>query len=228
MTHTHQQSELFDVASLVDRLGALGLRGIGRVETHENRSVMVSVTPGGVLRVHQGFAYAPDSVLSSIVAFVNPGTRRSRRSAAQQEILAFPVHAFVTPKRVHERPVKPSHRDRPAIRQLAQRHGRLNERHFGGALSRVRFRLSRRMCRKLGEVALSADGGRVLEIAISYRHIERDGWDEVEHTLLHEMIHQWQAEGGHPVDHGVRFRAKAREVGALPRAVRSVRIAHNR
>ena len=51
------------------------------------------------------------------------------------------------------------------------------------------------------------------EIAISWRHIRRHGWEEALHTLLHEMVHQWQDETGRPIDHGARFRAKAREVG---------------
>jgi hypothetical protein len=45
----------------------------------------------------------------------------------------------------------------------------------------------------------------------------------VEHTLLHEMVHQWQAETGVPVDHGPTFRRKARQVGVLPGAKRSLR-----
>jgi hypothetical protein len=40
--------------------------------------------------------------------------------------------------------------------------------------------------------------------------------------MLHEMVHQWQAESGLGVDHGPTFRAKAREVGVLPAARRSV------
>jgi hypothetical protein len=44
----------------------------------------------------------------------------------------------------------------------------------------------------------------------------------VEHTLLHEMVHQWQAETGNPVDHGPTFRHKARQVGVLPGAKRRV------
>jgi hypothetical protein len=31
--------------------------------------------------------------------------------------------------------------------------------------------------------------------------------------MLHEMVHQWQAEMGLRVDHGPTFRRKAREVG---------------
>jgi hypothetical protein len=46
----------------------------------------------------------------------------------------------------------------------------------------------------------------------------------VAHTVLHEMVHQWQAETGQPVDHLTAFRAKAREVGVLPAAKRKVAI----
>jgi hypothetical protein len=61
-----------------------------------------------------------------------------------------------------------------------------------------------------------------MEIAISRRHIARHAWAEVEHTFLHEMVHQWQAETGLPVDHGPAFRRKAREVGVLPGAKRTL------
>jgi hypothetical protein len=42
----------------------------------------------------------------------------------------------------------------------------------------------------------------------------------VEHTMLHEMVHQWQAESGLPVDHGAAFRQKAAELGIQPHASR--------
>jgi hypothetical protein len=40
--------------------------------------------------------------------------------------------------------------------------------------------------------------------------------------LLHEMIHQWQAESGLAVDHGPAFRKKARVLGIAPRAMRDI------
>jgi hypothetical protein len=36
------------------------------------------------------------------------------------------------------------------------------------------------------------------------------------------MVHQWQDEGGHAIDHGATFRKKAREVGITPSARRHV------
>ena len=183
---------------------------------------MVSVTPRGVLRVHRGYAYAPDEVLSAIVEFVRPRVRRKRRLALERGILGFPAHSFVPqPKRRKRRPA-PKRGDLPILRELARRHEVLNKQFFDGQLNKIRFRISRRMDRRLGELLLSAEGDRPIEIGISHRHIGRDGWSEVEHTLLHEMIHQWQAESGLPVDHGAGFRRKARQVGVEPRAVRDV------
>ncbi len=76
---------------------------------------------------------------------------------------------------------------------------------------------------RLGEVVVDLRTRRVAEIAISRRHLAEDGWDEVGHTLLHEMVHQWQVESGTDPDHGPAFRAKAREVGVEPGALRAVR-----
>ncbi len=228
MSH-RSQPELFDDAFLIQRLFALGLTGVSSVESHQNRAVMVSVTSRGVLRVHRGYAYAPDSVLTSIVTFVRPGVRRHRRREAETAILAFPVDAFAVPPRPPPRRRRPETRpeDRPLVRRLACLHDQFNARYFDGALARVPFRVSRRMRRRLGEVTLD-DADRPVEIAISSRHITRDGWGEVEQTLLHEMIHQWQAESGRPVDHGAIFRRKARAVGITPRAMRDIGHSRNR
>ena len=183
---------------------------------------MVSVTPRGVLRVHRGYAYAPDEVLAAIVEFVRPRVRRQRRLALERGILEFPAHSFVPQQKRRKRRPAPKRGDLPILRELQRRHAVLNTQFFEGQLSKIRFRISRRMDRRLGELLLSAEGDQPIEIGISHRHIQRDGWSEVEHTLLHEMIHQWQAESGLPVDHGAGFRRKARQVGVEPRAVRDV------
>jgi hypothetical protein len=73
---------------------------------------------------------------------------------------------------------------------------------------------------RLGELAVDLRTGRPLEIALSRRHLARHDWAEVEHTMLHEMVHQWQAETGLPVDHGPSFRRKAAELGIERRARR--------
>ncbi|HEU4787693.1 MAG TPA: SprT-like domain-containing protein, partial [Gemmatimonadaceae bacterium] len=88
-------------------------------------------------------------------------------------------------------------------------------------LKAVPVRVSRRMRSRLGHYTAAKDGEGA-EIAISWRHLRRHGWDEALHTLLHEMVHQWQDETGLPLDHGRRFRAKAREIGIEASAKRAV------
>ncbi|HET9292660.1 MAG TPA: hypothetical protein VFO06_00080, partial [Gemmatimonadales bacterium] len=70
-----------DVADriLAERLAGLGMPPYRGVVTHTNRMVMLSVTPGGILRIHRGYAHAPDRVLKAIVRFLKRGTRRGAR-----------------------------------------------------------------------------------------------------------------------------------------------------
>jgi hypothetical protein len=105
--------------------------------------------------------------------------------------------------------------------ELIRWHAVYNEERFGGALRNVTIRISRRMKSRLGHYT-PAEHGAEPEIVLSRRHIRRDGWGEALHTLLHEMVHQWQDEQGLPVDHGPTFRARARAVGITPLACRAV------
>jgi predicted SprT family Zn-dependent metalloprotease len=75
---------------------------------------------------------------------------------------------------------------------------------------------------RLGEVSVDLRTGKPIEIALSRRHLAEHPWGEVEHTVLHEMVHQWQAETGRSIGHGPTFRDKAREVGVLPAARRAL------
>ena len=206
---------------LSDRLSLLGLRGVTRVVTHTNRIVMVSLGAHGVLRLHRGYAQAPDRVLRAIVRFLDPRLPRAARRMAERELLDFPVeqHAPACPD-IHRRE-RPRPGDLLLLHRLSQAHERLNAEHFGGALGSLPIRLSSRMRTRLGELSVDVRTGSPVEIAISRRHIARHGWAEVEHTLLHEMVHQWQAETGHPVDHGPAFRRKAQLVGIIPGAKRA-------
>ncbi len=193
------------------------------MKTHNNRTVMVSVTPRGTLRVHRGYSHAPDRVLRAIVRFVSPRTSRERRRAAEDELLSFPARQHSTDERGPVRLDQPHPGDEPILDRLRAMHGRLNRLWFDGALRDIPFRLSGRMKRSLGELCLDARSREALHIALSRRHLRRDGWVEVEHTVLHEMVHQWQAETGQPVDHGPGFRRKAHEVGIEPAARRDIR-----
>jgi hypothetical protein len=204
-----------DGAELLNRLRALGLRRIDDCRLTHNRNVMVSFR-GRDLRVHEGYLAAPDEVHRAIVAFVEGRTRLERR-AAQHKIIAFRVDAPRTvPRRERTRP-----EDEPLSERLVEWHHRYNAEHFAGELKQVPVRVSRRMKSRLGHYS-AATGGAPGEIAISWRHLRRHGWDEALHTLLHEMVHQWQDETGKPLDHGRGFRAKARAVGIEAAAKRAV------
>lgn len=210
-----------DAALLVRRLRGLGLTR--RVEVHENRTVLVSVGTRGVVRVHRGYAYASDRVLRAVVTFVNPRARTAERERAERLVVGFPVEEFVPPAR-RRRPAaeRPRPGDRRLLAALRRLRDRLNQRHFGGWLAAIPLRLSGRMQTRLGELSVDPRTRCATEIAISRRHLEEDGWEEIAHTVLHELVHQWQVESGLGPDHGPAFQAKAREVGIAPAARRFV------
>lgn len=197
-------------AALPERFYRLGLARDTPVVLTRNRTVLVSFHPGKGLRVHAGYAWAPDEVLVAIIRFLAPRVPRAERLAARRRFLAFRVdrHAPSSPR--PSRPVRDEYL--PLVERLERLHQILNERHFGGALGSIPVRLSDRMQTRLGEFRADHDG-RAVEITLSRRHLRRDGWTAAAETLLHEMVHQWQCETGLPLDHGPAFRRKAREVG---------------
>ena len=204
---------------LIARLSALGLPRFDTIETHRNRMVMLSWVPGRRLRVHEGYAEAPDEVLRAIVRFVKPGTRRAIRLEARRIFLGYPAEDHAPAAGQPRRPPRLAPGDETALAELERLHGDFNRVHFDGRLGRIPIRLSTRMRTRLGELRMEHRTGRPIHIGISRRHLRRDGWKGVRETLLHEMVHQWQAETGRPVDHGTEFRRKARDVGVTPRAV---------
>src|SRR3712207_184235 len=201
---------------LLATLRGMGLRSIRTCRLTTNRNVMVSFG-GGELRVHEGYLDAPSEVLRAIVVFVE-GRTRSERREAQRTIVGYPIR---TPKPPARRE-RTSPDDEPLAVELPEWHQRFNERHFGGRLRPATIRVSRRMRSRLGHYTAATAGGEPAEIAISLAHLRKHGWEEVLHTLLHEMVHQWQDEAGHTIDHGATFRAKAREVGIAPLARRTL------
>ena len=203
------------------RLALLGLRDVDRILTHTNRTVMISLTRR-VLRLHRGYASAPDRVLRAIVRFLDPRVPKAARRGAEREFLGFPVELYAPPTAPVVRRERPRPGDLIWLERLVSLHERLNATHFGLSLGTVPIRLSGRMRTRLGELAVDLRTGRPLEIAISRRHLLRHPWPEVEHTMLHEMVHQWQAETGLAVNHGRSFRQKAVEVGVTPHARRIV------
>jgi hypothetical protein len=192
---------------------------VERVITHANQTVMLSLNRR-VLRIHRGYAFAPDEVLKAVVRFLDPRVPRVLRRVAEREFLEFPVQAYAPAAPRPRRPERARPGDLRLLHRLEALHRELNQRHFGGVLPEIPIRISSRMKRRLGELAVDSRTGRAAEIALSRRHIARHPWAEVEHTLLHEMVHQWQAENGLPVNHGPGFRSKAREIGVLPQSQR--------
>jgi hypothetical protein len=206
---------------LLGRLNRIGLRGIHSCILTRNRSVMISFRRGA-LRLHNAYLTAPEEVHRAIVAFVVARTRRARREA-QRVILEYPIPLeAVRPRRAAVQRTRPS--EIPLTEELARRHEHYNAMLFCGRLTRIPIRISGRMRRRLGQYVAPCETGRSAEITISRRHLRRHGWEEALHTLLHEMVHQWQAENGMPIDHGPEFRRKASEVGIDATARRVVRV----
>jgi hypothetical protein len=201
------------------RLQRLGLGAQYRVRLTTNRTVVVSYS-GGELRIHNSFLGADEEVWKAIIIFVH-GRSRAVRREARRTILEFPVARSNDPPRRRRRPERTHPADIPLIRELTRWHASYNEERFGGALRGIPIRISRRMKSRLGHYSPASEGSAP-EIVLSRRHIRRDGWEEALHTLLHEMVHQWQDEQGLVVDHGGSFRAKARAVGITPLACRAV------
>jgi len=216
-------------AILARRLELLGLPRPRRIRVNDNRSVMVSLSRNGVLSIHRGYALAPDRVLKAVVRFLNPHARRATRRAAEREILAFQAADWTLgePRRPRS-PDRPRPGDAEKAERLLMLFAEYNDRHFGGALPRLPVRISGRMKSRLGQLCLHHQTGVPHEITLSRSHIDRHGWDEAAHTLLHEMVHLWQHVNGHAVDHGPLFRRKAREVGVVAAARRDVGTRHHR
>ena len=219
----HQLELVLDAApatgpELLQRLRRLGLgSAIDRVRLTHNRTVMVSFS-GRELRIHEGYLSAPEPVLRAVVAFVRARSRADRASA-RADILAYQIERRHVTRR---RSPRTATADEAMAAELTQWHERYNARYFDGRLKPVAIRISRRMKTRLGHYTAASPTGDQAEIALSRSHVHRHGWDEALHTLLHEMVHQWQDEAGHTIDHGATFRAKAREVGITPFARRTV------
>jgi SprT-like family len=205
-----------DPDAYLERLRDHGMRGVDRVIFTRNRRTMVSLM-GRVLRVHEGFAVAPPEVQVAIATFAT-SRNRAKRSSAREIIVTYPVPIRPAVKR----PATSHPDDAAMVARLTLLHAQLNLEHFEGALDALEIQVSRRTLRRLGHYTPRSHNGGVGEIVISRRHIRRDGWPETIHTLLHEMVHQWQDETGRPVDHGAGFRAKCRAVGIEPAATRVV------
>lgn len=78
---------------------------------------------------------------------------------------------------------------------------RLNRCHFEGILKDYQVELSTRLKRCLGK----AFPKRRL-IRLSFPHLERKNWQNLEDILKHEMLHCYLYEKGYPVSHSLKFK----------------------
>jgi hypothetical protein len=192
-----------------------GLKSIDKLTLTTNARVMVSFR-GSEMRLHRGYLDAPPEVLDAIVRLVQARTKAARREAGKFVVANAPARTAEATRRERTHPD-----DEAWSQRLVEEHRRLNAERFAGSLAPIAVRVSRRMKSRLGHYSPGM-GSVPAEIAISRRHIRRHGWDDAMETLVHEMVHQWQAETGAPLDHGPGFRRKAVEVGIRPRARREV------
>lgn len=211
-----------DADELLARLRALGLRNVVRCLLTANRTVMVSFRDGE-LRVHRAYLEAPRDVHEAIVRLVQ-ARPRTARLAARRIVLGYHVPVELSRPRRPRTPPPISERDALTIAKLQLHHQELNVRHFTGALSQIQIRLSSQMRSRLGHFS-PAQRSDPPHIAISRRHLKRHGWKGVLDTLLHEMIHQWQSESGHAIDHRAAFQARARALGLAVGAVHRTQVA---
>src|SRR6202049_3660526 len=192
------------------RLMHLGLGTQYRVRRTTNGTVVVSYS-GGELRIHHSFLGADEEVWRAVIVFVH-GRTRVVRNAARRTILEFPVARSSPAPRRKPSPERTTPTDLPFIRELSRWHAAYNDERFGGALRTIPIRISRRMKSRLGHYSPTSQDCEA-EIVISRRHIRRDGWEEALHTLLHEMVHQWQGEEGLVVHHRWDFWAHSARGG---------------
>ena len=108
-------------AALPARLHGLGLPPGTAVSLTRNRSVLVSLAPRTGLRLHAGYAWAPDEVLKAIVIFLTPRVKRADRLAARRRFLSFPVERHV-PSRRPRKASAPPDEHAPLIARLERMH----------------------------------------------------------------------------------------------------------
>ena len=110
------------------RLRQLGLAADMDVATHTNRTVMLSVTARGQLRLHRGYSHAPDRVLRAILRFLDLRQPRVRRRAAERVFLSFPVHAYAPSSKGPVRLERLRPGDETVLQRLREMHHGLNTR----------------------------------------------------------------------------------------------------
>jgi predicted SprT family Zn-dependent metalloprotease len=92
-------------------------------------------------------------------------------------------------------------------RGMAEIQRRLKESFEKIQLKHFKKELSRRMRKTQG---LSIPSQKVIRLSLP--HLKELGWEALEATLRHEMVHCWLFERGRPWGHSPEFKAKLKEI----------------
>jgi len=90
---------------------------------------------------------------------------------------------------------------------IQKKFDKLNKVYFENALTGYRIQLSRHLKRYLG----MAYPKRKL-INLSLYHLEKRGWQNLEDTLKHEMLHCFLYERGYPMGHSLKFKTMLEKI----------------
>ena len=164
--------------ALCEQLRQLGLDRRYRCKLTSNRTVFVSYSDHE-LRLHRGYLDAPEDTLRAIVSFVQTKSRAARNTA-KRELLSYDVHRGQAPTpRARKTPEQVHPEDARMGERLQREHQELNRERFGGTLTEIPIRVSRRMKSRLGHYTHRDPSGSGAEIVISRRHIRRHGWRDL-------------------------------------------------
>lgn len=93
-------------------------------------------------------------------------------------------------------------------KEAKERFDKINQQYFNNRLrKRYQIIFSKRMKKVLGRAF-----PKKKVILLSTAKLKESGWEEVEKTLKHEMIHCWLYERGRPWGHNREFKTKLREI----------------
>lgn len=93
-------------------------------------------------------------------------------------------------------------------REAKERFNEINQKYFNNELRRkYQITFSKNMRKTYGRAFPEKKA-----IYLSLKHLREKGWEEVEQTLKHEMVHCWLYEKGRPLGHGREFNIKLKEV----------------
>jgi predicted SprT family Zn-dependent metalloprotease len=82
-------------------------------------------------------------------------------------------------------------------------------------LDAVEWRVSERAKRIGGRIDVRHQNGEIVDpvITLAWNHFRVNGWEAMQKTIIHELVHYWEYVNFGESDHGARFKRKTRELG---------------